>query len=536
MTTAVRAAAAPGAFVADDVLAPRRQARGGPRLTPRESEVLGLAAEGLTVRGHLGPALRLGGDDALAPVRHLPQARGHLAQPGSPGRRATRDAADLTWPAPTRAGAWTDWAIWLVLRLALVGIIVGLIPWPEQVNDLTIYADWVQGSLQHGRFPTDEMWQYPPLAGPVFLLGAWLPGERLGFVTLFLGFDAAIMAMLTHQARRTGLAGGTRLWALLPLIVGPLLLARFDVVPTAFAVAAVLLAARPLASGALAATGTWLKVWPVLVLAALRRRDLPRGVAGALAATAVIAGVLVVTTVDPMSFLGGQRDRGLQIESLAAWPFLVARLAGAPVEVVYRYGAHEIDAAGVDVVARSVVVLTLILLGRGRRATPARSPRRGVRGRCRAGHGAVHRGHQSRLLRAVLHLAAGPGRRDPRGPGQPDAADHGAADRGRAGHAAGLPVALLRAPGRQPGGRGGPDRARGAHRWRPRGARWASCCAPGGRRLRRWGRGPRRRPGRRRRASRATARRSGPSPTTTRPSDAPPHPCARPAPGRSATG
>ncbi len=251
----------------------------------------------------------------------------------------------------------------MVLRLALVAIILGVIPWPEQVNDLTIYARWVQESLQHGRFPTDEMWQYPPLAGPVFVLGAWLPGERLGFVTLFLGFDAAIMAMLTHQARRSGLAGGTRLWALLPLIVGPLLLARFDVVPTAFAVAAVLLAARPLASGALAATGAWLKVWPVLVLAALRRRDLPRGVAGALVASAVIAGVLVVTTVDPLSFLGGQRDRGLQIESLAAWPFLVARLAGAPVEVVYRYGAHEIDAAGVDAVARGVVALTLILLG-----------------------------------------------------------------------------------------------------------------------------------------------------------------------------
>jgi len=182
-------------------------------------------------------------------------------------------------------------------------------------------------------------------------------------VTLFLGFDAAIMAMLTGQALRTARTGGTRLWALLPLVVGPLLLARFDVVPTAFAVAAVLMAARPLASGALAAAGAWLKVWPLLVLAALCRRDLPRGVAGALAASAAIAGVLVVTTADPMSFLGGQRDRGLQIESLAAWPFLVARLFGAPVEVVYRYGAHEIDASGVDMVARGVVVLTLILLG-----------------------------------------------------------------------------------------------------------------------------------------------------------------------------
>jgi hypothetical protein len=260
-------------------------------------------------------------------------------------------------------GAATDWAIWTVLRLALVAIIAGLIPWPEQVNDLTIYAAWVADSLQSGRFPADDMWQYPPLAGPVLLLGAWLPGDRLGFVTLFLGFDAAIMAMLTHQARRTGRGAGRRLWALLPLIVGPLLLARFDVVPTAFAVAAVLLAARPLASGSLAATGAWLKVWPVLVLAALRRRDLPRGAAGVLAASAVIAVALAVTTVDPLSFLGGQRERGLQVESLAAWPFLVARLAGAPVEVVYRYGAHEIEAPGVDVVSGGVLVLTLALLG-----------------------------------------------------------------------------------------------------------------------------------------------------------------------------
>ncbi len=258
---------------------------------------------------------------------------------------------------------WVDWAIWVVLRCALVGIIAGLIPWPEQVNDLSIYAGWVAESLREGRFPTDEMWQYPPLAGPVFVLGAWLPGGPMGFVTLFLGFDAAIMAMLTAQARRTGRGAGARLWALLPIIVGPLLLARFDVVPTTFAVAAVLMAGRPLASGALAATGAWLKVWPVLVLAALRRRDLPRGAVGALVACALIATILLVTTVDPLSFVDGQRDRGLQIESLAAWPFLVARLLGAEVEVVYRYGAHELEAAGVEIVAGGVVVLTLALLG-----------------------------------------------------------------------------------------------------------------------------------------------------------------------------
>ena len=206
------------------------------------------------------------------------------------------------------------------------------------------------------------MWQYPPLAGPVMLLGAWLPGERLGFVTLFLAFDAAIMGMLTVQARRTARAQGMRLWALLPLLVGPLVLARFDVVPTAFAVAAVLTAARPGVSGALAGLGAWLKVWPILALAALARRALPRGVAGALGASLVIVTVLLVTTTDPLSFLSGQRNRGLQIESLPAWPYLIARALGAPVEVVYRYGAHEIQAPGVEVVASIAPVITLMLL------------------------------------------------------------------------------------------------------------------------------------------------------------------------------
>lgn len=52
VTTVVQAAAAPRAFLAEDLTASRRSARAaGPRLTLRESEVLRLAAEGLTVRG-----------------------------------------------------------------------------------------------------------------------------------------------------------------------------------------------------------------------------------------------------------------------------------------------------------------------------------------------------------------------------------------------------------------------------------------------------------------------------------------------------
>ncbi len=253
-----------------------------------------------------------------------------------------------------------DWALWAALRLGLVAITLGWIPWPEQVHDLDIYAAWAQGALAQGRFPDDPMWQYPPLASPVFLLGDLLPGTTAGFVLLFLVFDAAIMTMLSWQSRQTGLGGGRTLWALAALITGPLLLARFDVVPTAVALAAVLVAARrPALSGALAAVGAWLKVWPVLVLSAVARRGLPRALLAALATSAAILALLLLTTQDPLSFLSEQSARGLQIESVAAWPFLVARAFGADAVIAYQYGAHEVLAPGVEMGARVAVVATL---------------------------------------------------------------------------------------------------------------------------------------------------------------------------------
>lgn len=256
-----------------------------------------------------------------------------------------------------------DWLLWVLTRAVLVVIITwGVHPQDRARDDLAVYARWAAGALQHDRLPTDDMWQYPPLAGPVLWLGAAMPGGRVGFELLFLLVDAVVMAMVCGHARRTALGTGRRLWALLPLLGGSLLLARFDVVPTAFAVAALLLASRPVASGALAAVGAWVKVWPVLVLAGLRRRDLPRGVLGALTAGTALAVVIVGTLRDSMSFVGAQRGRGLQVESPAAWPFLLARQLGVPLRIRLQYGADELVGPGVAPVARLLPLLTLGLL------------------------------------------------------------------------------------------------------------------------------------------------------------------------------
>jgi hypothetical protein len=261
-------------------------------------------------------------------------------------------------------GARWDWLAWLATRGFVLGIVAGLIPWAEQVNDLNIYSAWVREDLISGRFPSgDPMWQYPPLAAPVFIAGELAPGGRLGYALAFALFDAATMMMLSAQASRTALGGGRRLWALAPLAVGPLILARFDVVPTATAVAAVMLAGRPMASGAWAAVGAWLKVWPALAILGLPRRDLPRGIAGALAATVIIAATLLLLTTDAMAFLAEQAARGLQVEAVAALPFHLVRLAGGQVNVVYQFGAHEFVAPGARTLATWATITGVVLMG-----------------------------------------------------------------------------------------------------------------------------------------------------------------------------
>lgn len=255
-----------------------------------------------------------------------------------------------------------DWLVWAATRLLLLLIIGGVIPWPEQVRDLDTYQRWFDQSLRFGHFPTDQMWQYPPLAGPVFALGALMPGGRVGFALWFLCFDAALMLMIRRNAA-PGRERGPRLWAWCPLFVGPLLLARFDVVPTAFAVGALMLAGRPGASGGVAAIGAWLKVWPALTVLGLPRRALPRAVTVAFLVSVAVAALLLMTTTDSLAFLTGQRSRGIQIESVAAWPYLLARLFGAPVEVVYQFGAHEIVATGISQVGSVCAALSVLGIG-----------------------------------------------------------------------------------------------------------------------------------------------------------------------------
>lgn len=259
-------------------------------------------------------------------------------------------------------------AVFLLGRAFVALVPFGLTGYPDGhlvINDVTLYSSWASW-LVDGRFPAaDPMWQYPPLAGPIFALGSMLHANPdIGFMLLAFVFDSVTMAALILAYRRTGNLTGAWLWALAALIVGPIFLTRFDVIPTALAVLGLLLLARPLTSGALLGIGAAIKVWPALALAAVPRRQLPLALAGAAAAAIVaVTGVWLWAGDDSFTFLRGQSERGLQLESVGAIPFVIAHALGAPVETTYRYGSMEISSAGTGFAALVVSVLGLCILG-----------------------------------------------------------------------------------------------------------------------------------------------------------------------------
>lgn len=281
------------------------------------------------------------------------------------GRLWVHKAATSRWST----SPWLVVACFALSRAWAVAAALGHMGYPAGhlvINDVTLYSSWAQ-PLAAGSFPiTDPMWQYPPLAGPLFVLGSLLPpNPDGGFILLAFVADAATLAALIFTGRRTGHIGGAWLWAVAALLVGPVFLTRFDVFPTAMVVMGLLVVARrPGWSGALLGLGAALKVWPVLALAAIARAQLPR----ALAAFLLVAGAssLAVATVyggQAWAFLAGQSGRGLQVESVAALPFVIAHALGAEVPTMFRFGSMELDVQGAGIAALTATVLGAIVLG-----------------------------------------------------------------------------------------------------------------------------------------------------------------------------
>lgn len=259
---------------------------------------------------------------------------------------------------PTRRRAWL--ASRLIVALMAAGMMLHS-NWQHLFDDLNVYARWGE-MMAAGQVPSaDPMWQYPPLAAFIFGFIGLLGSKPWMFAAFFALVDIAITLVLARDADQRGRWDGFAVWIAAPLLVGPIMYGRYDSVPTLFALLGFLALATPLVASAWLGIGGGLKVWPAALAFSLRRKD---WLTGALGAGLALAGaVLAATLAFPgivSGFLGNGEARGLQTESVAALPFVWARLFNADIPEAFRYGSSEVGAPLADTVAGFLLPLTAI--------------------------------------------------------------------------------------------------------------------------------------------------------------------------------
>ncbi|WP_045876798.1 hypothetical protein [Pseudofrankia sp. DC12] len=372
---------------------------------------------------------------------------------GRPGRGWLGRIA-APWRAPWPVGRL--WGFWAATRLLLLALVWAGHPLGAQqgvLGDVRLYAGWGTAFLHgHGLPVGDQKWQYPPGAILVFAIPALaqvlvrLP-YRAGFPLFMLAVDAAVTAALGRargpaagslpagpaNSRTSGDPAekpapghreppgpGARVWLVGTTLLGPVTLARFDLVPAACAVAGLLLivpagrraagrraagVAGPRfgAAGFAAAVGVLVKAWPAFLLIALGRsalageapvgaspwrrlwsRPLVRAAVGA-AAAALVTGLLLVAAGaggDLLGFLGAQRARGLQLEAVPATVFVVIRMFGVGETAHYEYGSLQFGDPAARTVATACslveIAVVAVVASRWWLTRPGPAPARGL--------------------------------------------------------------------------------------------------------------------------------------------------------------
>lgn len=205
------------------------------------------------------------------------------------------------------------------------------------MGDVTyVYLFWVERGLNEGEWVgLDTAWVYPVLA-LVPMLAAYAFGPDLyasTWLTLVMALNALAFVSIIGVHERARRASVAWWWMLFLVLVGPIALGRIDAVTVPVAIVAVMLIAdHPKWGGALLAIGAWIKVWPAaIVLAAfiaLRARV-------AVVTSVLVVSVFVVTLAIPfgsllalVSPITQQSERGLQVESIVATPWLWAAKLG----------------------------------------------------------------------------------------------------------------------------------------------------------------------------------------------------------------
>lgn len=259
------------------------------------------------------------------------------------------------------------WCAFLVVHLVTAA--AGWVYPSQPMGDVVlVYEPWASSALGGGAIVgVSETWVYPQLALVPMLLAKGLAvplvpllgvsgAYLVAWAVLVTALDAVAFGVLIGRAPSRPRRVAAWFWCGAILLLGPIAMYRIDAVTVPLAVVGGLwLASRPVVAAALLTAGAWIKIWPgALLLAALvavraRFRML-------LAAAAVTAGVIVVLLLlgadtELFGFLTEQTGRGLQIEAVAATPFLWLAVSGAArIEYSFEILTFQIVAPAADAV------------------------------------------------------------------------------------------------------------------------------------------------------------------------------------------
>ncbi|CAD5138745.1 conserved membrane protein of unknown function [Microbacterium sp. Nx66] len=278
-------------------------------------------------------------------------------------RTSTRRSALALWIAFLLVHLVTAWLGWVYPSQPMGDVVLVYEPWAT--------AAWSGGEV----VGVTESWVYPQLALLPMMLAAGLAAPFLpllgvsgayliGWALLVTALDALAFAVLVGCGRVRARRTAAWFWCAALLLLGPIALYRIDAVTVPLAVVAGLwLVTRPTIAAALLTIGAWIKIWPgALLLAAVvagRARLRMLLTAAGVTAGVVVALLLLGADTEILGFLTAQTGRGLQIEAVAATPFLWMAVTGAArIEYSYDILTFQIVAPGAEVVS---TVLTPLL-------------------------------------------------------------------------------------------------------------------------------------------------------------------------------
>ncbi|MBW8761625.1 MAG: DUF2029 domain-containing protein [Microbacterium sp.] len=243
-----------------------------------------------------------------------------------------------------------------------------------------VYEPWAASALSGGPIVgVTETWVYPqlalvpmlaakilslPLIGGLGASGAYLIAWALMITVL----DALAFGVLTRRSSAQPRRIAAWFWCAALLFLGPIALYRIDAVTVPLAVIAGLwLTRRPVIAAALLTAGAWIKIWPgaLLVAAVVAGRARLRMLFAAALVTAGVVAVLFLlgARAEIFGFLTEQTGRGLQIEAVAATPFLwLAMTGGARIEYSFDILTFQIVAPGADAVGSVLTPLMLLVV------------------------------------------------------------------------------------------------------------------------------------------------------------------------------